>query len=215
VDVDGDNWHDDRKRQVYVVDDDPMIRRSMSFALRTAGFNVRPFISGEDFVEDIPSLRPGCVLLDLRMPGMDGFAVLKAIREHRVDLPVVVMTGHGDVATAVKAMKAGAHNFVEKPFADQLMLEVLEAALADQVEDGPNAGLRSKAEIRLHSLTTRELEVLRALAGGLPNKLIADRLALSVRTIEMHRANIMDRLQLSSFADLLRLAFEANIDPME
>ena len=205
----------DQQRKVYVVDDDAMVRRSMTFALRTAGFDVRPFVSGDDFIEEIPSLKPGCVLLDLRMSGMDGFAVLDALRERASAWPVVVMTGHGDVASAVKAMKAGARDFIEKPFADDLLLEMLDEAFLSLAAHAPGARLRSDAEARLRSITDREFEVLRALVGGLPNKLIADRLGLSVRTVEMHRANMMQRLQLRSLADLLHLAFTAEIEPLK
>ncbi|TPG14667.1 DNA-binding response regulator [Sphingomonas koreensis] len=200
-------------RQVYVIDDDSMVRRALSFALSTAGFSVRPFASGNDFVDDLTALQPGCVLLDLRMPGLDGFALLDVLRDRHSDLPVVVMTGHGDVATAVKAMKAGARDFIEKPFADAVLLDMLEAAFEGMTDGVPDARLRAQAQAQLRALTPREFDVLRALAGGLPNKLIADRLQLSVRTIEMHRANMMDRLKLTSLADLLRLAFSAGVEP--
>lgn len=206
--------HESRRLEVYVVDDDPMIRRSLSFALSTAGFSVRPFGSGRDFVEALSTLQPGCVLLDLRMPDMDGFVVLESLGDRRVDLPVVVMTGHGDVATAVKAMKAGARDFIEKPCADEVLLAVLKSAFDSLAERGPGAVSRTDAKARLRTLTAREFEVLRALAGGLPNKLIADRLGLSVRTVEMHRGNMMVRLRLGSLAELLRLAFAAEVEPM-
>lgn len=199
---------------VYVVDDDSMIRRSMSFALNTAGFLVHPFVSGRDFLDELPSLPRGCVLLDIRMPDMDGFAVLEALSDRRADLAVIVMTGHGDVATAVKAMKAGARDFIEKPCADEVLLEVLRSAFASLADNVAGAMVRADAKARLDALTGREFEVLRALAGGLPNKLIADRLGLSVRTVEMHRANMMERLKLGSLADLLRLAFTADVEPM-
>lgn len=206
--------HESRRLEVYVVDDDPMIRRSLSFALTTAGFSVRPFVSGRDFVEALSTLQPGCVLLDLRMPDMDGFVVLESLGDRRVDLPVVVMTGHGDVATAVKAMKAGARDFIEKPCADEVLLAVLKSAFDSLAESVPGAVSRTEAKARLRTLTAREFEVLRALAGGLPNKLIADRLGLSVRTVEMHRGNMMVRLRLGSLAELLRLAFAAEVEPM-
>jgi two-component system, LuxR family, response regulator FixJ len=207
--------NDGRSRKIYVVDDDAMVRRSMSFALQTAGYEVRPFASGDDFVEALPALPPGCVLLDLRMPGMDGFAVLDSLRKHRSTLPAVMMTGHGDVATAVKAMKAGAHDFIEKPCADDLLLDTLEATFQGAAEGLSAGALRNEAEARLRSLTRREFQVLQALAGGLPNKLIADRLGLSMRTVEMHRASIMDRLHLNSLAELLRLAFAADVEPIK
>lgn len=206
--------HAAASRDVYVVDDDPMLRRSMSFALGTAGFRVRPFVSGLDFVEELPSLVPGCVLLDIRMPDFDGFAVLQALRERRIDLPVIVLTGHGDVAMAVNAMKAGARDFIEKPCADDVLLATLEAAFDSLANTVPDALRRTEAAAKLRCLTVREGEVLRELVGGLPNKLIADRMGLSVRTVEMHRANMMARLELGSLAELLRLAFLAEVGPV-
>ncbi|MEG3179526.1 response regulator transcription factor [Sphingomonas sp. LT1P40] len=202
-------------RRVYVVDDDSMIRRSLSFALGTAGFAVRPFASGNDFIDELSALPLGCVLLDLRMPGMDGFALLDLLHNSHCDLPVIVMTGHGDVVTAVRAMKAGARDFIEKPFDDAALRDMLEQTFEHLADGVPSANIRAQARARLAALTPREFDVLRALAGGLPNKVIADRLTLSVRTVEMHRANMMDRLGLTSLADLLRLAFTADVEPMK
>lgn len=212
--MDDSPLRESRRLDVYVVDDDPMIRLSMSFALSTAGFTVRPFVSGRDFVEELSALQPGCVLLDIRMPDIDGFAVLEAMRDRLTDLPVVVMTGHGDVVTAVRAMKAGARDFIEKPCADEVLLAVLNSAFDSLTDDIPGAMSRADARLRLGVLTAREQEVLRALVGGLANKVIAARLGLSVRTVEMHRANMMERLKLVSLADLLRIAFTAEVEPM-
>jgi two-component system response regulator FixJ len=199
---------------IYVVDDDRMVRRSLSFALSTAGFSVHPFASGSDFIEEIAALAAGCVLLDIRMPGMDGFKVIEMLKPRREIFPVVVITGHGDVETAVKAMKCGASDFLEKPFDDAALLRIIEnvfAALSPHFEE---KSVRLEAERDLGVLTPREYEVVRGLVAGLPNKVIAHRLSLSVRTIEMHRTNLMIRLGAKSLADLLRLALKADVSPL-
>lgn len=201
-------------RHVYVVDDDDMVRRSLTLSLRSAGFAPRPFTSGRDFIEAVSTLLPGCVLLDLRMPEMDGFQVLEEVEPFLERFPIVVITGHGDVALAVRAMKLGARDFVEKPFADSALFEILEH-LSETVPDSLRpAGLRSDARRRFRLVTAREMDVLRGVVAGMANKLIADRLGLSIRTVEMHRGNLMSRLGVSSLAELLRFAFEAGIEPL-
>jgi two-component system response regulator FixJ len=200
---------------VYIVDDDAMVRRSLTLSLRSAGFLPRPFTSGRDFVETVSTLSVGCVLLDLRMPEMDGFQVLEEMQPFLERFPVVVITGHGDVALAVRAMKLGARDFVEKPFIDSALFEILDQ-LSATIPDCPRrAGPRSDARRRLRLVTAREMDVLRGVAAGMPNKLIADRLGLSIRTVEMHRGNLMSRLGVSSLAELLRFAFEAEIEPLQ
>jgi two-component system response regulator FixJ len=154
------------------------------------------------------------VLLDIRMPGMDGFKVIEMLKPRREIFPVVVITGHGDVETAVKAMKCGASDFLEKPFDDAALLRIIEnvfAALSPHFEE---KSVRLEAERDLGVLTPREYEVVRGLVAGLPNKVIAHRLSLSVRTIEMHRTNLMIRLGAKSLADLLRLALKADVSPL-
>jgi two-component system response regulator FixJ len=198
---------------VYIVDDDAMVRRSLTLSLRSAGFVPRPFNSGRDFIEAVSTLPPGCVLLDLQMPEMDGFQVLEEVRPFLERFPIVVITGHGDVALAVRAMKLGARDFVEKPFVDSGLFEILEH-LSETVPDSMKpAGPRSDAIRRLRLVTAREMDVLRGVVAGMPNKRIADRLGLSIRTVEMHRGNLMSRLGVSSLAELLRFAFEAGIEP--
>jgi two-component system response regulator FixJ len=202
------------KRKIYVVDDDSMIRRSLSFSLGTAGYDVRPFAGGGDFLAELDYLEPGCVLLDLRMPGMDGIAVLNGLREHAENFPTVVMTGNGDVASAVTAMRTGAQDFIEKPFADEVLLSTLKTSLDKLTGDVGISKQRSAVAESIGSLSCRELEVLQGLVSGFPNKIIADRLGLSIRTVEMHRARMMTRLCSSSLAEVLQLAFLAGVKPM-
>jgi len=202
------------RRSIYVVDDDSMIRRSLSFTLSAANFEVRPFISGSDFIDEMPFLFPGAVLLDLSMPGMDGIAVLNLLQEKRAEFPAIVMTGHGDVITAVLAMKAGARDFIEKPIGDAVLMNTLEDAFHAIDAPADNPSVTPLAEARLRTLTPRELDVLRGLVSGFPNKIIAHRLSLSTRTIEMHRASMMSRLGLRNLSELLRIAFAAKVAPL-
>jgi len=200
-------------RTVYVVDDDSMIRRSTVFFLSAAGYVARASISGKDFLDEVETLAPGCVLLDIRMPDIDGLQVIEALGERLVQLPVVVMTGHGDVATAVRAMKLGASDFLEKPFDEDTLLATLERTF-DILEDHVSFGnKRSDAQALLDKLTQREGDVLSGLVAGLSNKALAFQLDLSVRTVEMHRANMMDRLGVKTFPEAVRVAFHAGLIP--
>jgi len=196
-----------------VIDDDRDVRRSLSFMLGAAEIRSHPFGSGLDFLEALPDLDPGCILLDLRMPQMDGFQVMDALAERRIDWPVIVMTGHGEVAVAVRAMKLGAVDFIEKPFSEQALLSSFAQAFA-LLKDREAAGRRRRdAHQRAESLTGREKEVLQSLLGGQSNKEIAQSLGISLRTVEMHRGNMMDRLGASSLAEALTLALEAGVQP--
>lgn len=198
-------------RRVYVVDDDSSVRRSLSFALSTAGFDVRVFLSGRDFLDEAPMLHPGCVLLDVRMPQIGGLEVLKALGVGIQRFAVLIMTGHGDIGTAVKAMKGGAQDFLEKPFTDKLLLDTLEIAFQALPAMVDADAERSSAIARTSLLSPRERDVLQGLVAGLPNKTIADRLNVSVRTVEMHRGRMMDRLGAKSLADTVKIASLASI----
>lgn len=200
---------------VHVVDDDRDVRLSISFMLGAAGFESRPFASGQDFLESLDDLVPGAILLDIRMPEVDGFQVMAALAERGIDWPVVVMTGHGEVAIAVRAMKLGAIDFIEKPFGEEVLLSSLERAFELLKDRREKAERRRAAVSRVALLTAREREVLQGLMGGLPNKLLARRLGISLRTVEMHRANMMDRLQVSSLAEALTVAVQAEMEPLE
>ena len=181
--------------------------------LGAADIRSHPFGSGTDFLEALPDLDAGCILLDLRMPQMDGFQVMDALAQRKVNWPVIVMTGHGEVPVAVRAMKLGAVDFIEKPFSEQALLACFSNAFA-VLQTREASGRRSReARDRAAGLTVREREVLQCLLFGQSNKEIAHSLGISLRTVEMHRGNMMDRLQASSLAEALTLALEAGIEP--
>lgn len=197
---------------IYVVDDDEAIRRSLSFMLKTSGFAVQSFPGGIPFLKEAAALDQGCVLLDVRMPDMDGLEVQRELRARGIVLPVIIMTGHGDVGMAVAAMKAGATDFIEKPFEKAALLDAIVAACA-QVAAHRDAGARREdAQARLNILTDREREVLAGLVEGLPNKSIAYDLGISPRTVEIHRANLMQKLDVRSLSEALRIAFQAGLE---
>ena len=197
------------EKLVYLVDDEEAIRRSAGFMLRTSGFKVESFASGVEFLKDVRDLPLGCVLLDIRMPGMDGLEVQQALIERGVAMPVVIMTGHGDVNIAVRAMKAGAIDFIEKPFEKAVLMAALDQAQARLDRSGQRRTNAEEAATRLKILTPREREVLDGLVEGLPNKTIAFDLGISPRTVEIHRANVMAKLEVRSLSEALRLAFAA------
>ena len=194
---------------VHLVDDDGAIRRSAGFLLKTSGYQVRSYESGVDLLRSFSELDKGCILLDIRMPGMDGLEVQQALKDKGVTLPVIIMTGHGDVTLAVKAMKAGAIDFIEKPFEKASLLGAIEQGVKRlrDVEKGDD--LAREATVRIGALTPRERDVLAGLAQGLPNKTIAYDLGISPRTVEIHRANLMTKLEVRSLSEALRIAFAA------
>lgn len=198
-------------RMVYLVDDDEAIRRSAGFMLKTSGFTVKSFVSGVEFLKDVKDLDPGCILLDIRMPGLDGLEVQKELHSRGVTYPVVVMTGHGDVGVAVQAMKAGAVDFIEKPFEKAVMLSAIAEGFARIDQAHRSKRREAEAQVRLEVLTGREKDVLQGLARGLPNKTIAYDLGISPRTVEIHRANLMSKLGVTSLSEALRLAFAAGM----
>jgi two-component system response regulator FixJ len=196
-------------RLIHLVDDDDAIRRSAGFMLKTAGFRVKTYESGDALLKEASQLEPGCILLDIRMPGMDGLEVQQALRDRGISLPVIIMTGHGDVTLAVQAMKAGAIYFIEKPFEKAELLAALDQAF-ERLARSKAAKERAKdASVRLQALTPREREVLDGLAEGLPNKTIAYDLGISPRTVEIHRSNLMTKLEVRSLSEALRIAFAA------
>lgn len=197
---------------IYVVDDDDAIRRSLSFMLKTSGYAVQLFAGGVEFLRDAADLASGCVLLDVRMPEIDGLEVQRELRARGIMLPVVIMTGHGDVDTAVSAMKTGASDFIEKPFEKAALLGCVEAARKLSLADRGASARAQDARARLNVLTEREREVLDGLVEGLPNKTIAYDLGISPRTVEIHRANLMHKLEVKSLAEALRIAFHASQD---
>lgn len=199
------------KPLVYVVDDDEAIRRSISFLLKTSGYAVKAYASGAEFLAEAGRLERGCILLDVRMPDIDGMEVQQRLRECGVLLPVIIMTGHGDIDMAVKAMKAGASDFIEKPFEKALLFDALESARQRLDLDVLSDRRCEDARARLNILTAREREVLKGMVDGLPNKTIAYDLGISPRTVEIHRANLMQKLQVQSLSEALRIAFTARL----
>ncbi|HET6536120.1 MAG TPA: response regulator transcription factor [Sphingomicrobium sp.] len=201
--------NDEALHLVHLVDDDEAIRRSAGFMLKTSGFHVRTYESGVELLKTASNLEPGCILLDIRMPGMDGLEVQTALRDKGVGLPVVIMTGHGDVGLAVQAMKAGAVDFIEKPFEKAVLLSAIEQGMERLMRATRDGSRAEEAGVRLQVLTPREREVLDGLARGLPNKTIAYDLGISPRTVEIHRANLMTKLGVRSLSEALRIAFAA------
>jgi two-component system response regulator FixJ len=199
------------ERTVHVLDDDAAVRRSLERLLDSAGLHAISYETSLAFLDAAPNLLPGCLLLDIKMPGMDGLELQAVLRQREVLVPVIMLTGQGDVQSAVRAMKNGAVDFIEKPYCDDVLLSAIEAALA-RVD---RAGLdRETAEAvkRIATLTSREHEVLAALVMGRPNKVIAFDLGISIRTVEVHRARMMDRLGVRQFAEAVRLAVLAHVD---
>ena len=198
-------------RYVHLVDDDEAIRRSASFMLRTSGYLVKTYASGVEFLDQAKDAMPGCILLDVRMPEMDGLQLQAALKDRGILLPVVVMTGHGDINTAVEAMKLGAVDFIEKPFEKAVLLNALEAGLERLDKSAKRHARADEARARLAVLTPRELDVMKGLVRGHPNKTIAYDLEISPRTVEIHRANLMTKLEVHSLSDALRIAFAAGL----
>jgi two-component system, LuxR family, response regulator FixJ len=199
------------KRMVHLVDDEDALRRSAAFLLKTSGYDVTLWSNGVDFLREVWNVPPGCILLDVRMPEMDGLTVQRELADRGILLPVIILTGHGDIAMAVAAMKQGAVDFLEKPFEKAALLTALDGGFA-RLDNVSTAQVRAQeAEIRVAVLTEREREVLDGLARGLPNKTIAYDLDISPRTVEVHRANLMTKLNVRSLSDALRLAFAAGL----
>jgi two-component system response regulator FixJ len=201
------------ERLVYVVDDDEAVRESLSALLEAKSFTVRSFAVARDFLAAAPTLRPGCLVADIRMPGMDGFELQRQLTERSFNFPLIVITGHGDVPLAVRAMKAGAIDFIEKPFAADAILGSVEAALSRLATTGGDDPMAATAAARLAALSPREREVLQGLLAGLPNKSIAYDLAISPRTVEIHRARVMDKMGARSLSELIRMSLAAGLQP--
>jgi len=191
---------------VHVVDDDEAMRDSMAFLLRAENFQVQTYADAADFLTALPQIKVGCVVTDVRMPGMSGIELLQRLRELKVSLPVIVVTGHGDVPLAVEAMKTGALDFIEKPFDDDVFLRAVRLALSAQAVDSQRQAQKATINSRLESLSNREREVLEGLVAGHPNKTIAYDLGISPRTVEIYRANVMEKMQARSLSDLVRMA---------
>lgn len=199
------------KGNVYVIDDNSAIRDSLAFLLDSVGFEVRLFENAADFLEARAGLRFGCVVSDVRMPGIDGIDLLRRLKANASTLPVIIMTGHGDIPLAVEAIKLGALDFVEKPFEDDRLIGTIETALQQSQDHLKNDAISLDIASRVASLSPRERQVMDGLVAGLSNKLIAREHNISPRTIEVYRANVMTKMQAHSLSELIRLALRAGI----
>ncbi len=197
--------------QVFLVDDDDAYRRSLRFLLESSGFNVRDFASAEAFLREYREELPGCLVLDLRMPGLSGIELQDQLRHDGVELPIIFITGHGDVPVSVQAMKGGAIDFLEKPFDDAQLMDRIREAFALDARRRAEREERERVAARLQRLTRRENEVLALLVQGYSNKEIAEKLDVSHRTVEVHRARIMHKMEAGSLAELVQAAVRFGI----
>ena len=194
---------------VFVVDDDRAMRDSLSWLLDSVGLRVRSYATAAEFLADHDPAQPGCLVLDVRMPGMSGLDLQAELARRGVELPTIVITGHAEVSMAVRAVKAGALDFIEKPFSDQLLLDRVRQALEIDLEAREVRRRREDARRRLATLTAREREVLDLVVAGKANKEIASALGLSTKTVEVHRAHVMSKMCVDSLAELIRITLLA------
>lgn len=200
---------------VHVIDDDEALRDSLTFLLRTARLDVQSYPSATAFLEALPEANLSCVITDVRMPGMSGIDLLRRLRERKISVPVIVITGHGDIPLAVEAMRIGAIDFLEKPFDDEVLIASVKTALRQKEGEAKRHGERAEIEGRLAALSNRERDVLGGLVAGRANKQIAFDLGISPRTVEIYRANLMSKMQAGSLSDLVRMALIAEIVDQE
>jgi two-component system, LuxR family, response regulator FixJ len=196
---------------VHVIDDDEAARDSLAFLLRTAKIDVKTYESAMDFLVVVANVKSGCIITDVRMPEISGIDLLRRLKELKVGVPVIIVTGHGDVPLAVEAMKIGATEFLEKPFDDEILLAAVRSALDRQNTDNRRQAERADIDGRLATLSNRERDVLQGLVSGLANKQIAFNLGISPRTVEIYRANLMTKMQASSLSNLVRMALVAGV----
>lgn len=196
---------------VHVIDDDLALRDSLAFLLGSVGLVVRAFESAQAFLQELTSIETGCVVTDVRMPGIDGLELLRLLQEMGKGLPVIVMTGHGDVPLAVKAMRLGAADFVEKPFDDEVMIDAIRSVLATSLPIQTVAGVSDEMALRLATLSRRERQVLAGLVEGQTNKEMARQFDLSPRTVEVYRAKLMTKMQANNISELVRFAMRAGM----
>ncbi|MGH7788010.1 MAG: response regulator transcription factor [Candidatus Binatia bacterium] len=197
---------------VYVVDDDPAMRSSLRWLIESVGLTVCTCASAQEFLRTYQPTDPGCLVLDVRMPGMSGLDLQAELHSRKIRIPILIITGYAEVPLAVRAMKAGAFDFIEKPFSDQTLLDRIRAAVAQDEVRRRRQAARQEAERLLSLLTARERDVLNRVVTGKSNKVIAAELVLSTKTVEVHRAHVMEKLRADSLADLIRLALLASED---
>jgi FixJ family two-component response regulator len=202
----------DSDKQVFLVDDDAAVRDSLVLLLGIAGFKVRAFGSAVDFLDNFLPGQPGCLVTDIRMPGMDGLELQGELMRRNIDLPVIFITGHGDVAKAVQALKSGAHDFIEKPFEEEVLTDSIRQAFEEETSSrGPRARRETAGvNARKAMLTPREAQVMDLVVEGHSNKSIAQKLGISARTVEIHRARVMDKMKARNLSDLVRMALSAS-----
>ena len=196
---------------VHVIDDDDAVRDSLAFLLRSAKLDVRTHESATAFLDALPQAGTGCIVTDVRMPDLSGIELLKRLRDASISVPVIVITGHGDVQLAVEAMKAGAADFLEKPFDDEMLLAAVRSALGTAEKGARVEAAHAVLHERLATLSGRERDVLDGLVAGKPNKIIAYDLGISPRTVEIYRANVMTKMQAASLSELVRIALQAGL----
>jgi FixJ family two-component response regulator len=197
-----------REQTVFVVDDDQAVARSLRWLFETVHLKVETFSSAQAFIDGFDPSKPGCLVLDVRMPGMSGLDLQERLAAQQIHLPIIFITGHGDVEMAVRAVKAGAFDFVEKPFSDQDLIERIHKAINFDALQRSNDTHRAQLHARFASLTVREREVLDLVVDGKSNKAIANSFGLSAKTIEIHRAKMMEKMQARSVADLVKIAMQ-------
>jgi two-component system response regulator FixJ len=191
---------------VHVVDDDDAARESLTFLLGTADFVAKAYESAKSFLDAVASAEPGCVIADVRMPEIDGIELLRRLKSRAIGMPVIVITGHGDVPLAVEAMKAGAFDFIEKPYDGEVLVGAVRSALSAHATDEQRGFEKARVQEKLADLSPRERQVLDGLVAGQPNKIIAHNLGISARTVEIYRANVMTKMQATSLSRLVRMA---------
>lgn len=196
---------DDVTPIVYIVDDDQAVCHSLSLLVQGVGLDVRTFNSAEDFLTGYDSTRPGCLVVDVRMPGMSGLDLQHKLADQGINLPSIVITGHGDIPMAVDAMKSGVVDFVEKPFRDQLLLDDVQKALQLDAQIRTQTARRSKVDTKAANLTPREEEIMALLANGRSSKTIAYELGISQKTVDFHRAHILEKMGVDSVVELVLL----------
>ena len=195
---------------VFVVDDDPSFRKSMRWLIESVGLNVQTYASGQEFLDAYDDSVAGCVVMDVRMPGPSGLDLQERLRENGIEIPVIIVTAYGDVPMAVRAMKAGAIDFVEKPFSDQQLLDQIQRAITEDLKNRQDREWSSTIEQRVSQLTPRERQVMDRVVAGLSSKEIGAELGISFKTIEAHRAKIMKKMQARTVSHLIRMNLQAH-----
>jgi two-component system, LuxR family, response regulator FixJ len=198
---------------VFIVDDDQAVARSLRWLIEIVRLGVETFASAQAFLDDYDSSKPGCLVLDVRMPGISGLELQERLAARRINVPIIFITGHGDVQMAVRALQAGAFDFVEKPFNDQDLLDRIQKAIAFDAERRGKEAQRAQLQALFASLTPREREVLDLVVEGMSNKAVANTLGLSAKTVEVHRAKVMEKMHARSISDLVKMAMQETAPP--